>query len=213
MNIYDIKKNTIMKKLKYVKLFESFLNEELSPETLQSFRQKAGAEAAKGDLDSVRRQNQASSAARHVSPLVKNAIKELNELMKQSLVRLKTSWGSEATSFDIWLLDSAGLNKVDASADIWIRVYNSREKCGKDGSATLQRLKITKDSYDILFKNRTHWEEANQKDVDNFYIQDLWTDFASDKKIIDKIKALVTLVQENEIAKEKEEPKKNWLGF
>ena len=33
MNIYDIKKNTIMKKLKYVKLFESFMKEELSPET------------------------------------------------------------------------------------------------------------------------------------------------------------------------------------
>jgi len=33
MNIYDIKKNTIMKKLKYVKLFESFVNEELTQGT------------------------------------------------------------------------------------------------------------------------------------------------------------------------------------
>ena len=33
MNIYDIKKNNIMKKLKYVKLFESFVNEELTQGT------------------------------------------------------------------------------------------------------------------------------------------------------------------------------------
>ncbi len=196
-----------MKKLKYVKLFESFLNEELSPETLQSFRQKAGAEAAKGDLDSVRRQNQAGAAVSHVSPLVTNAIKELQELMKQALVRLKI-YGWDAARFEIWLLDSAGLNKVGANADIYITVY-SRQHCGKNGSATLQRLKITKDSYDILFKNR---EDFEQEDCDAWDLQDLWTDLASDKKIIDKIKDLVTLVQENEIAKE-EPKKKNWLGF
>lgn len=200
-----------MKKLKYVKLFESFLNEELSPETLQSFRQKASAEADKGDLDSTRRQNQASSAAYHVSPLVKNAIKELQELMKEAVVRLKIhNWNEDnKTSFDIWLSDYNGLNKVDASADIYIRVNNT--KYCKKGSSTLQRLKITKDSYDMLFKIQSDFE---QEGGDAYKLEQLWEELVSDRKIVDKIKALVTLVQENEIAKEKEEPKKkNWLGF
>jgi hypothetical protein len=136
---------------------------------------------------------------------VKKAIKELEELMKQAVVRLKISYWNEdnKTSFDISLYDDYGLNKVDASADIYIRVKNT-SLCGK-GSAILQRLEITKDSYDMLFKTRSNFE---QEGVDAYKLEKLWEELASDRKIVDKIKALVTLVQENEIAKEKEEPKK-----
>jgi hypothetical protein len=42
MNIYDIKKNTIMKKLKYVKLFESFVDSETESEfTIENLKEGA----------------------------------------------------------------------------------------------------------------------------------------------------------------------------
>ena len=73
-----------MKKLKYVKLFESFLNEELSPElkkrTYDAMLKIANDE---NNIDSAKRKDQASNVLKSVSPAVENLKKQLEECVEK----------------------------------------------------------------------------------------------------------------------------------
>ena len=81
-----------MKKLKYVKLFESFLNEELSPE-LKKRTYDAMVKIAHDPnaIDSIKRRQQASNIQDSVSPAVENLRKELedhiNEVLTDAVAR------------------------------------------------------------------------------------------------------------------------------
>lgn len=74
-----------MKKLKYVKLFESFLNEELSPET-QKRTYDAMVKIAndENNIDSARRRDQADNVLDSVSPAVENLKKQLEEYVTKN---------------------------------------------------------------------------------------------------------------------------------
>ena len=75
-----------MKKLKYVKLFESFLNENegLSPElkkrTYDAMLKIANDE---NNIDSARRKDQANNVLKSISPAVENLKKQLEECVKK----------------------------------------------------------------------------------------------------------------------------------
>ena len=75
-----------MKKLKYVKLFESFLNENegLSPElkkrTYDAMLKIANDE---NNIDSARRKDQAQNVLKSISPAVENLKKQLEECVKK----------------------------------------------------------------------------------------------------------------------------------
>lgn len=73
-----------MKKLKYVKLFESFLNEELSPElkkrTYDAMLKIANDE---NNIDSAKRKDQARNVLRSISPAVENLKKQLEECVEK----------------------------------------------------------------------------------------------------------------------------------
>ena len=73
-----------MKKLKYVKLFESFLNEELSPElkkrTYDAMLKIANDE---NNIDSAKRKDQAHNLLKSISPAVENLKKQLEECVEK----------------------------------------------------------------------------------------------------------------------------------
>ena len=200
-----------MKKLKHIRLFESFLNEELSPETLKSFSDKAREEASKGDLDSNRRRNQANSASAHVSPVVQKAIKETEDVLKETYAKInknKISFilpESEKAKFKVQLNDLAGL-AGGSQGYANINIYFIEDKGDKISySASLQSFEVKKESYTILRKNSLDLENVNvySKLESKSRMFDLWTALAGDRRTIDKIKELISLVQEYEIAGEK----------
>ena len=121
MNIYDIKKNTIMKKLKYVKLFESFLNEELSPELQQKAMYK-GFELANDPtrIDAHIKRDQALNIAKNLSATTRALVIKLETGARDVFAKLK-----EKNEIEMDNISDAKVKIIDEglqSGKVWIEL-------------------------------------------------------------------------------------------
>jgi len=181
MNIYDIKKNTIMKKLKYVKLFESFLNEELSPE-LKKRTYDAMIKIANDPnaIDNLKRRSQASNIMKSLSPAVENLRKELEVHAKKVYPKAENI---KVNIIDNGLdTDSGGFGGYDINGCVLLTVTMNDEY-------TLLNLLIAKDKYE---KSKSMQGTAN-----NFY---------GDRAFVNTLKKLIVQIQKDEIPGEEEVP-------
>ena len=146
-----------MKKLKYVKLFESFLNENegLSPE-LKKRTYDAMLKIAndQNNIDSTRRKDQANNVLKSISPAVENLRKQLEECVKKitsdsryyvqlydrGLEDIKSSYLDEVSNGYV------NLEIRHISIDSPIEIYIGQEK--------YQKAKTTSVGVD-LYKDRT----------------------------------------------------------
>ena len=182
MNIYDIKKNTIMKKLKYVKLFESFVNEELSPE-LQKRAYDAMSKIASDPnaIDNLKRMDQAYDIMKHLSPAV--------EKLREELEAHARNVYQKAESVEVKLIDSGlrsdakfgGFDSPGPSVFLLITV---------EGKPVLNLL-ISKNKYQ---KSK---DDAMERLANNFY---------RNRGFVNTLKKLIVQIQTDEIPGEEEVP-------
>ena len=181
MNIYDIKKNTIMKKLKYVKLFESFLNEELSPElkkrTYDAMMKIANNPNA---IDHSVRRQQADNVQKTLSSEVEKLRKELEEHALRILEENKRldpdSSFTGSQGFGVKINDYGLENGI-----VSLSVNNQH--------ASVFSLSICKDKYE------------NQRQTFG-----MKKDFFGDRGFVNTLKKLIVQIQKDEIPGEEEVP-------
>ena len=190
MNIYDIKKNTIMKKLKYVKLFESFVNEELSPE-LKKRTYDAMVKIAQDPnaIDKRIKSGQATNIESMLAPSVKSALE-----------RLKSAVGKialETTALEVTIYDN-GMS--EGTVSIHIGIHKSASVTGYFES--LLMVLVTKDKYQQSGSWSSSQMDANQRSLRLSICDQL----QKDRAVITSLKNLIVEIQKNEIPGEEEVP-------
>ena len=171
---FNKKKNKIMKKLKYVKLFESFLNENegLSPE-LKKRTYDAMLKIAndQNNIDSTRRKDQANNVLKSISPAVENLRKQLEECVKKI-----TSDGR----YYVQLYDR-GLEDIKSS-------YLGE---GSNGYVNLEIRHISIDSPIEIYIGKEKYQKAKTTSVGvNLY---------KDRTFVNILKKLIVQIQNDEI--------------
>ena len=170
-----------MKKLKYVKLFESFVNEELSPElkkrTYDAMMKIANDPNA---IDHSVRRQQADNINKSLSPAVENLRKELEVHAKRILEENKRldpdSSFTGSQGFDVKINDYGLENGI-----VCLSVTNQH--------ASVFSLSICKDKYE------------NQRQTFG-----MKKDFFGDRAFINTLKKLIVQIQKDEIPGEEEVP-------
>jgi hypothetical protein len=158
-----------MKKLKYVKLFESFLNEELSPETKKrTYDAMVKIANDENNIDSPRRRDQANNVLDSVSPAVENLKKQLEEYVTKN---------------------------YDMSATIRLWDYGLRDIRGfasntKDGYVLLVINNISTNHLSIYIGKEKYQKGYNSGIGDQLY---------KDRTFVNILKKLIVQIQNDEI--------------
>ena len=175
MNIYDIKKNTIMKKLKYVKLFESFLNEELSPELQKRAMDKGFDLANTTRIDANIKRDQAINIAKNLSATTRALTIKLETMANDVFARLKEEIEINVSDAKVKIIDE-GLQ----SGKVWIELayFNTNE------SSAPTSLEI------IVTKHNTEKKHVDR--IGHFLLED--------RKFVKILEDLIKEIQTNEIA-------------
>lgn len=170
-----------MKKLKYVKLFESFVNEELSPE-LQKRAYDAMIKIANDPnaIDNLKRIDQAYNIMKHLSPAVEKLREELEAHARNVYPRAEML---EVKIVDSGLnTDSSGFSGFEIKGHVFLSVILDR-------TTPLLNLVIAKDKYE---KSKSLQGTAN-----NFY---------RNRGFVNTLKKLIVQIQTDEIPGEEEVP-------
>lgn len=179
MNIYDIKKNTIMKKLKYVKLFESFLNEELSPE-LQKRAMYKGFDLAKDPtrIDANIKWQQAMNISNNLSAPTRALVIKL-ETMTEELFK-SLGYSEKVSGAKVKIIDQ-GLSGTTGSGKVYIEVFGYNHV--KDVAECYLSIIVTKDN------------------TEKSTVETVGRELMSDRKFVKILEDLIKEIQTSEIAK------------
>jgi hypothetical protein len=199
MNIYDIKKNTIMKKLKYVKLFESFLNEELSPETQKrTYDAMIKIALDPSAIDKKIKSGQAKNIESMLAPSVKSALEKLKSavanvnLIQMSGVNDKTTAKLEVQVYDNGM--SEGTVTIHVGLDKFSSITGFFE--------SIFMVLVSKDKYQRIQSYVSQSLAPNQQ---RFRLG-VYDQLEKDRAFIKSLKDLIVEIQKNEIPGEEEVP-------
>ena len=166
--------------MKHIKLFESFVNEELSPE-LKKRTYDAMIKIAKDPnaIDNLKRRNQADNVMKSLSPAVEKLRKELEGHAKRAIAKSTVNFDAvyKVSSDSVGVeLDDYGLGKGT------LRLY-VRYKTFYQSNSILSVL-ICKDKY-----------ETSYGAADNYSIKAI----LSDRAFVNTLKKLIVQIQNDEI--------------
>jgi hypothetical protein len=189
MNIYDIKKNTIMKKLKYVKLFESFLNEELSPE-LQQRAMNKGFELANDPtrIDANIKRDQAINIAKNLSATTRALVIKLETGARDVFAKLK-----EKDEIEMGNISDAKVKIIDEglqSGKVWIQLSYVNPGSKDKAYEEVYCLGI------IVTKHNTEKDFGKAAGKLGYYLME-------DRKFVKILEDLIKEIQTNEIVSQK----------
>jgi hypothetical protein len=180
--------------MKHVKLFESFVNEELSPE-LKKRTYDAMIKIAKDPnaIDNLKRRNQANDIQNSVTPAVKKLINELEGHAKRAIAeKLKVSSDSVVgvELNDFGLQRNAG----EGSLRLYVR-YKTKDNTGAySGWSSIMTVLICKDKYEKSSGSRNNTDAMEV--------------ILSDRAFVNTLKKLIVQIQNDEIPGEEPVPAK-----
>jgi hypothetical protein len=188
MNIYDIKKNTIMKKLKYVKLFESFVNEELSPELQQRAMDK-GFDLANDPtrIDANIKRDQAINIAKNLSAATRALVIKLETGARDVFAKLKEKNENEIVMGNI---SDAKVKIIDEglqSGKVWIELSYVNPGSKDKAYEEVYCLGI------IVTKNGIEKDYGTEAGKIGYFLME-------DRKFVKILEDLINEIQTNEIA-------------
>jgi len=173
--------------MKHIKLFESFVNEELSPE-LKKRTYDAMIKIAKDEnaIDSLKRRNQANNIQNSVTPAVKKLINELQVHARRAITEdLKVSSESVGVELDDFGLE---LNAGKGCLRLYVRYREGT------GWSSIMSVLICKDKYQtsVGAENNIAAKRA----------------ILSDRAFVNTLKKLIVQIQNDEIPGEETVPAK-----
>lgn len=178
-----------MKKFKHIKLFESFVNEELSPELKKrTYDEMIKIADDPNAIDSQKRRNQAENVLSSKTPAVSKLINELQDHARRVLSTAVNSSGEKypENSIRVRIFDK-GIATVGFGGMFFIEV--------EIGMATLIKIVIKKTSY----------TKAKASDGTPQY-EILENRLYSDRAFVNTLKKLIVQVQKDEIPGDEQVP-------
>lgn len=185
-----------MKKLKYVKLFESFLNEELSPELKKrAYDAMMKIAADPSALDNQIKKGQAKNISSMLSAPVKKCIEKINSILKEYGKRIYNK-SSNQNNLEIHVYNDAMTEGV--------AVLHVGCKMSWGGLNSIFKVIVSKDKYERMqgfFKSSApEGQENYEMDVKTYDL------LCKDRAFINAMKELIVEFQKNEIPGELEVP-------
>jgi hypothetical protein len=184
-----------MKKLKYVKLFESFLNEELSPETQKrTYDAMVAIAQDPSALDKKIKSGQAKNIESMLAPSVKSALKKL----KSAVANIELGPGSAAElELEVQVYDN-GMSEGTVTIHVGLNKYTSITGFFE----SIFMVVVSKDKYQRI----QCYISASLNEIQRRLRLGVYDQLEKDRAFITSLKNLIVEIQKNEIPGDLEVP-------